>query len=193
MGVLLRPVSAALMAGGRSTRMGRDKAFLEFHGQPLWRVQAEKLKLVAAEVLISVGDRNFPLPPETQAVADRVPGRGPLEGLAAVLRVARHDHVVALAVDMPGMTSDYLLGLVEHCAATQGVVPELDGFYQGLCAVYPKGILALVEEALRGSDRSFQGLIPRACAAGLLEVVPVPEHERHLFRNWNSVDAMDAR
>ena len=71
-----------------------------------------------------------------------------------------------------------------------GIVPELDGFYQGTCAIYPASLLPLVEEILRGDDPSFQNLIRTATRLGAMKTRPVPPEESPLFANWNTPGAI---
>src|SRR5262249_34047040 len=102
-------ISAALLAGGESRRMGKDKAILLFRGKPLWQVQLELLrKLRPTEILVSA--RTVPVwrPANVRFVADDSPSRGPMSGLAASLARARTKHLLALAIDMPFVTEKYL-------------------------------------------------------------------------------------
>ncbi len=174
--------TAVLVAGGKSSRMGCDKALLMYEGRPLWRIQWEKLLGFASEVLISAREGLLEVP----VILDKTPGRGPLGGLESVLAEARHERVVLLAVDMPEMTSAYLAALVNDATPECGVIPELDGFYQGLAAVYPRRILPLVQEILAGPDHSMQHLSRRAIDEGLMKVRAVREGDVRLFQNWNT-------
>jgi molybdopterin-guanine dinucleotide biosynthesis protein A len=176
--------TGVVMAGGQSTRMGRDKALLECHGRPLWLVQAEKLNHVAEETLLSVREEQG-FGGSYRKVRDLVPGRGPLCGLLSALRSARFDPILLLAVDMPAMTTDYLGALLEQSTGETGVAPELDGFFQGFAAVYPRRIEPLVAEILAGADPSFQHLIRCALDRKMMRVIPVMESQRALFLNWN--------
>lgn len=174
------------MAGGASTRMGQPKALLDYHGAPLWRHQADKLlQLRPRQLLISA-------PPSLQLekgpwtiVHDHQSDLGPLAGLDAALDAVTADYLVVLAVDMPAITVDFLQLLLDR-AGGKGVVPELDGFYQGLVAIYPTKIHAIVRQVLGGDDRSIQHLIRRARADDLVEIYLVKEDERPLFKNLNS-------
>jgi len=184
------PLSAVLLAGGQSRRMGRDKAFLEVGGQPLWRIQIAKLEQVASEVLISVRDARSEIGGNCRKIPDPPGARGPLGGVASALRAALCPHLLVLAVDLPHMTPGYLRSLGARIRAGAGVVPELGGFYQGTCAIYPAGLLPLVEETLRGNDPSFQNLIRKALARGQMKAVPVDAKERPLFVNWNTPESI---
>ena len=91
--------SAILLAGGQSTRMGRDKAALDFHGKSLLRYQAEKLRRIGIEdLVIAGGDVSLP---GARTVQDRFPGHGPLGGLHAALEQIENPSALVLPVDTP--------------------------------------------------------------------------------------------
>lgn len=183
-------LTAVLLAGGQSRRMGRDKAFLEIGGEPLWRRQIAKLEQTADEVLISVRDAASSIESAHRKIFDPPEANGPLAGLAAALRVASHAHLLVLAVDLPAMTSDYLRALSSQISAGRGAVPLADGFFQGTAAIYPREILPLVEEVLKSEDLSFQHLLRRAAALGMMKGIVVTAEEIPLFANWNTPGAI---
>jgi molybdopterin-guanine dinucleotide biosynthesis protein A len=85
------PFTAVLLAGGKSTRMGRDKAGVLLHGQPLWQRQLATLRAVQpAELFISGKADAAYAGAGVEIVADNFPGLGPLSGLEATLRRATH-------------------------------------------------------------------------------------------------------
>src|SRR5690349_1598792 len=97
-------ISAVLLAGGESRRMGKDKATILFRGKPLWQIQLELLrKLNPSKILVSARTDPSWRPGDVQFVADVPPSRGPLSGLAASLAGLRTTHLLALAIDMPFM------------------------------------------------------------------------------------------
>ena len=168
--------------------MGRPKALIQVRGVPLWRDRAELLRgLGPLELMISApADLPIEAGPWT-LVRDGAPGLGPLAGIEAALKAMSAERLLVLAVDMPDMTAEFLAGMVRADGST-GVVPEDDGLYQGLAAVYPRSILALVREILAGGDRSLQFLVKRAVEGGLVRSRSVAERERPLFRNVNRPD-----
>ena len=174
------------MCGGASTRMKRDKAWLNIAGIPLWQFQLQKLRSFAPEILISVRPGNLDISsPECQIVPDVTSGLGPLGGLISVLDRASFDRVIVLAVDMPGMTADYLTTTVQGATSTCGLVPMWQGFYQGLAAAYPKKIIPVVQEVLASDDHSLQHLNRLAIKRHLMRPKIVTSAEEGLFRNWN--------
>jgi molybdopterin-guanine dinucleotide biosynthesis protein A len=173
-------MTGALLAGGLSSRMGRDKCLLEIDGTPLWQRQLDVLAALCDEVCVVAPSRPAWCPETVPWIRDVAANRGPLAGLAAALE--RAECVLALAVDLPAMSADYLRGLI----AAGAVVPELDGFYQPLCAVYPRAALPLALTHLEQPDHSLQSLLRDLISAGLMRAIPVTADERPLFRNLNT-------
>ena len=106
-----RCFSAILLAGGQSTRMGRDKAALDFHGESLLRHQAEKLRRLGIEDLVIAGGKASL--PGVRTVQDRFPGHGPLGGLHAGLEQIENPSALVLPVDTPLVPEVLLLELLE--------------------------------------------------------------------------------
>ncbi|MBK9992311.1 MAG: molybdenum cofactor guanylyltransferase [Verrucomicrobia bacterium] len=180
--------TGVVLAGGRSTRMGRDKALLTLEdGRTLLeRAVAVLREFDATEILVSTGsDKTYGMP-GTRELADVRADCGPLGGLHACLSVAKEQLCLVLAVDLPAMAPSYLRGLLSRTQARRGVVPVIDGSAEPLVAVYSKEALAEVQRALETGDYSLQKLIRRLEQAGLVDLVPVEPGERPLFANWNS-------
>jgi len=141
--------SAVILAGGQSSRMGRDKAWLAVGGQSLLARQVRLLRDAGAcEVFISgrAGADYGAL--GCRVLTDRFPGAGPLAGIEVALDAASAPLLLVLAVDMPHMSADVLQQLVGQCTETTGVVPRLAGAIEPLAAVYPKAALSLVATLL---------------------------------------------
>lgn len=181
------PFAAALIAGGQSKRMGRDKAFLDWQGQPLWEAQLAKLKsLQPARLLLSCRREQNIIASQAALLFDPPTSDGPLPALARCLEAAQMP-VLALAVDMPHVSPDFLRDLIARgTSADKGVIYHGPHGYEPLCALYPVAILPLLQEAIAQGHFRFQSLVQKAVDAGWLTVVPLaPERER-LFFNLNT-------
>jgi molybdopterin-guanine dinucleotide biosynthesis protein A len=179
-------LAAAVFAGGRSTRMGRDKAFLVHAGSRLLDRQLATLREVRPAQLAISGraDTDYAVP-GVDIVCDPTPDLGPLAGLAALLAATALPHLLVLAVDMPQMTAEFLAALGQRRTSGVGVVPRLPSGWEPLAAVYPKEILPRVQAHLAKGDRSFRRLVDEAHAAGQLVPFDVGPAQRSLFANWN--------
>lgn len=181
-------ISAVLLAGGESRRMGTDKAALLFREEPLWRIQLELLReLEPAEILVSARTDPDWRPADARFVGDDPPSRGPLSGLAASLANMRTKHLLALAVDMPLMTDKYLTFLCNQVEPRSGAIAKIDNRFEPLVAIYPQDALGDFQRALSGKDFSMQALVAHLVAMGSLRVVSVTDDERKLFLNVNEV------
>ena len=169
------PFTAGLLTGGKSSRMGRDKAGVEFLGTPLWQHQLQTLRnLGAREILISgqkaacYGDSGLTI------VEDEIKEVGPLAGVAALLGAGKHPLVLVLAVDMPYITETYLRAFLSQCTPETGVVPEVNGFLVGVAAIYPKSAIAVATQVLKGENHSIQHFVSECAARHLLKILNSP-------------------
>lgn len=160
--------------------MGADKCVLMAGGQPLWQRAWHLLGELASERHVVAPQR-----PDWCSMSwlpDEPGSGGPLGGLAAALHASTREYVLVLAVDLPDMTAEYLRCLV---ASGGGVVPEIDGVFQPLSAIYPKAALPVAREHLRQEDVSLQSLVRDLLARGMVKSVAVAAEDRPLFRNLN--------
>ena len=182
--------SAVLFAGGRSTRMGRDKALLKLDGEPLWQRQITLLRaLQPREILISGNAMGFPAESSADCavVPDAITGLGPLGGLDTVLRRACCEQVLILAIDLPQMRVDLLARLLQEAAETgRGVIPRTSHGLEPLAAVYPRACQPLVSAVLAAGERSMQAFVQRALAEHLLVEWTVEATDEGAFFNVNT-------
>ena len=186
-------LSAVLLAGGKSRRMGQDKAAIFFRGSPLWQRQLDLLrKLEPEQLFVSAQTDPRWRPADVEFVPDAQPARGPLSGIAAALSRAASDHLLALAIDMPFMTDDYLRELFKQTQPGCGAVPMIDNRAEPLAAIYPRDVAVDFTNALASNNFSLQPLVAKLIAAGKLQPVQVSAEEQGLFRNLNEPTDLDA-
>jgi molybdopterin-guanine dinucleotide biosynthesis protein A len=179
-------ISAVLLSGGESRRMGKDKATIIFRGRPLWQTQLDLLrKLDPAEIFVSARTDPVWRPDEYTFVADESPSRGPLSGIAAALKQIHSNHLLVLAIDMPFMSETYLRSLCDLVAPGCGVVPKIEDRFEPLAAIYPRKALADFEKALASDDFSLQTLTTRLIESGKLHAISVVDEARAFFWNLN--------
>jgi molybdopterin-guanine dinucleotide biosynthesis protein A len=186
-------ISAVLLAGGESRRMGRDKAAILFRGKPLWQIQLDLLRtLNPKEIYVSARTDPVWRPADAHFVSDIPPSRGPLSGLAASLDRMCDTHLLALAVDMPLMSEKYLRHLCDKIEPNVGVVPRIYGRAEPLAAIYPREAATEFQGALAGTDFSLQTVTRLLVESGKLREVAITEQEQSLFLNVNQLSDLQS-
>jgi molybdopterin-guanine dinucleotide biosynthesis protein A len=168
-------VSAFILAGGKSTRMGRDKAFLEYQGRTLLARALDLGRSVASEVRIVGSQERFA--PFAAVVEDVFRDCGPLGGIHAALLASRTELNVMLAVDTPRISTaflQYLIGQARKASDAAVVVPRAGGGWQPLCAVYRPQFASAAEDALRAGRNRVDPLF------GIVRTRVVEESELEL-------------
>lgn len=170
-------LSGLVLAGGRSRRLGIDKALLVADGLRLVDRAVAVLTEICDDVMVAPGPRR-PLPIlGTRQVADAVADTGPLGGLVGGLEAAAHELVAVLAVDHPNADPAVLSALAAAWDGEDVVVPEVDGRLQPLHAVWARASAPRLRARLEGSDLSLHG------ALALLDVRVAGRHV------WGRADA----
>jgi molybdopterin-guanine dinucleotide biosynthesis protein A len=141
-------LTAFILAGGKSSRMGTDKAFLELKGRTLLQRALDTIRVLTPEAII-VGERSKFVGLGT-VVEDVFRDRGPLGGIHAALSATATDLNLILAVDLPFLEAAFLKYLLKQAEATDALVtlPRAAGGWQPLCAVYRKAFGAIAEHSL---------------------------------------------
>jgi len=179
-------LTAVLLAGGESRRMGRDKATIDVRGQPLWQRQLELLRGLRPEkIFVSAGTELSWLPSDTELLVDEPPSRGPLSGLTRALERMPTSHLAVLAVDMPFMTGEQMRVLWALATIGCGVVPMIDDRAEPLAAIYPREAGGDFSAALAGNDFSIQKLVRELAAVEKVRLFPVSPKDEHLYRSVN--------
>jgi molybdopterin-guanine dinucleotide biosynthesis protein A len=187
------PLTAFVLAGGKSTRMGSDKALLQLAGMPLISRAVSVARSVADQVKI-VGD-----PAKFASFGTVVPdvyaSRGPLGGIHAALLSSTTEWNLILGVDIPFVQSRFLSFLVSLAQTSGAVVtlPSTNGYLQTLCAVYRKEFLKPAEVALAAGrnkiDTLFSGVSVRVVDQ---QEILHAGFNTSMFRNLNTPEEWEA-
>jgi molybdopterin-guanine dinucleotide biosynthesis protein A len=188
-----RELTAFVLAGGKSTRMGSDKAFIEYAGGTLLARALDLAHSIADAVQIVGNQEKFARFGNT--VEDRFRDHGPLGGIHAALRASRTEYNLMLAIDMPFVSAELLQYLSLQAQATQAIVtvPRVGGRFQPLCAVYRRGFARFAEEALR-ERRNKIGLLLESAETRVIgeEELQRAGFSTGLFRNLNTPEELQA-
>ncbi|WP_346330890.1 molybdenum cofactor guanylyltransferase [Prosthecobacter sp. SYSU 5D2] len=181
-----------LLAGGRSVRMGRDKALLDCEGQPLWLMQARKLQALQPERLF-IACREEQGLHEAAPVDLKIkwlfdpPGSdvGPMGPVLALLDQVQNPLLV-LAVDMPNMTTCFLEEAVALTTPENGLFFTAADGIEPLAGLYVPSMLPLLQGAFEAGQYSLRQVLRQAQNQGLAEILPVSEMDNTLFANANT-------
>lgn len=180
MGARMPAVGGYVLAGGRSLRMGRDKALLVMDGETLVERAIRKLSEVAAEVAIAGGAHD--LARFGRVVPDAEVECGPLGGMVAALRESRFEWNVFLPVDVPFVPAACLRELIAAAMnAGEAAMARAEGQVQPLCGVYAKAMLPVLQQELAEGRWKVAEAV---AAAGPVRMVDFAD--ARWFRNVNT-------
>ena len=166
-----RAISGAILAGGRARRFGgRDKGSLLVEGRRIVERQVEALRAIASHVMIVGGDPSRYAGLDAAFVPDQVPDAGPLAGLHAALAAAPPGLLVAVACDLPFVTSRFLAHLVDGIGDADACVPRDAMGVHPLCACYATRCAPVFAARLAAGQRKVVDAV-----AGLRRVEIGPE------------------
>jgi len=179
-------LSAVILAGGRSLRMGRDKAWLPVDGRPLLARQIALVQeLRPAQTFISgradVDYSALGCP----VLHDLEAGLGPLGGIERALHACETDLLLVLAVDLAAMTSAFLGWLAARSDRQTGAGPKRAGNLEPLAAIYPKRCHALAYDALARSRYAARDFAAACLKERALSEFAVTAADDGCFANWN--------
>jgi molybdopterin-guanine dinucleotide biosynthesis protein A len=163
-----------VLAGGRSQRMGRDKAGAELAGVPLLERMLGKLQQLGLKARVA-GMREPVEGVAAEVVADLHPDCGPLSGMESALSRSERQLVMMLGVDLPLVEIGFLQWMLERARISGAVatIPRVLGQPQPLCAVYRPELLAGIARALDSGDYKTMTAVESATAGARLDLFDV--------------------
>lgn len=155
-------ISAIILAGGFSSRMGKNKAELVINNESFLEHQINKLKNLGIEDIIISG---YDYKTESyKCVHDVYPHRGPMSGIHAGLGIAENEDVLVIAVDSPLIPEELLADLIDFHKSEQSDITLVkhNGINEPLIAVYKKSLFSECEELLKGEKTSMRELMKKS-------------------------------
>ncbi len=148
-------ISAVVLAGGRSRRLGSDKALLELDGQGLLARAVRKLATLSDDLVVvtSMPEAYEHMTLGARFVPDERPGQGALMGIYSGLRAAAHEHAAVVACDMPFFSVALLRHMQQELAGCDVVIPRLGDLLEPFHAIYGKRCLPFMADALERGRR----------------------------------------
>jgi len=156
-------IPAVIFAGGKSARMGRDKALLPFEEfKSLSEFQHHKLSLLFKEVYLSSKKDKFDFPCEV--ITDSYEESSPLVGIISVFDKLDNDEAFVLSVDAPLVDQEVIEKLIEVSSDVQAdaIIAQSPDGLQPLCGIYRRSILPLAKKQLEENTHKLKDLLQRA-------------------------------
>jgi molybdopterin-guanine dinucleotide biosynthesis protein A len=171
-------IPLVIFAGGKSSRMGQDKALLPFGGyDTLAQFQQERLSTLFKKVYISAKENKFDF--EATVIKDRYKESSPLVGIASIFETLKVDKVFILSVDAPFVNKETIDTLIHSNNRFDAVIAKSKSGAQPLCGVYKRSILPTAQEHLKNKNHRLNNLLKK------VETQFIPFKDDTLFLNLN--------
>lgn len=178
---IMQEATAVIMAGGDSCRMGTDKSMLPVKGRPMVETICEQLRGSFSQILISANEVEKLTFIGLPIVRDRIPGQGPLMGIASALEASANELNFVVACDIPFIDLHYVRRMLMEADGSDAVIPTTgDEKYEPLFAVYRKSALGVINKVLSSGGRKISDLFAR-CRVKYIEL------EARQFTNLNTM------
>jgi molybdopterin-guanine dinucleotide biosynthesis protein A len=173
--------TAIIMAGGESSRMDADKSMLPIKGRPIVEIISEQLHGAFAQILISANEVDKLAFLGFDVIRDKIPGQGPLMGIASALEASANELNFVIACDIPHIDLTYVRKMLAEAEGVDIVIPTTgDKRYEPLFAVYRKSALKAINEVLSSGERKISDVF-RRCRIKYIEM------EARRFANLNTM------
>lgn len=184
--------TGAILIGGKSLRMGTDKALLRLDNRTILERSVIKMQAIFSEVIIVGGDKDKYHVLNARTISDIHQDCGPLGGIHTALLSATYDYVFISACDMPFWGTGLARFLLESCVGHDGAVPAYNSYYEPLLAVYSKSCLPAIEDCLNQHQYKVSGFFANAkinfVEKSLLELVCKLDVD---FYNINTIEDLN--
>ncbi len=142
-------VTAIILAGGKSQRMGSNKALLKYGDTTFIERQIARLSKIFQEIILSANDTSIYAHLLLPVVPDVIPGKGPLSGICAGIMHATNHYTFAVACDMPFISEEVILYLKQFITDYDVVVPRTERGLEPLHAFYSKNCIPPMQQCLK--------------------------------------------
>jgi len=186
-------ISGILLSGGKNSRMGTNKAFLEIDGARLIdRTLAIYHRLFSETIIVTNDPLSYLEFTGASVVTDIYKGKGPLCGIYTGLSYAGNPYAFVSACDMPFLNEDFIASLIRQAGKHDVIVPELSEGYQPLHAIYSRNCLPSIKRLLLMDKLKITGFYRdmRVLTVGEEKIKPFNADGR-LFRNMNTPEDLN--
>ena len=185
---MISDISAYILAGGKSSRFGENKALYNYEGKPLVQRVVETVRSVIPRISIIANQPELYTFLDLPVYTDIIPGLGPLGGIYTALRNSSTPYIFIAACDMPDISPDvirYMMSIAEDHDVT---IPWNDNFYEPLHAIYSWPCLGTIERMISHDERRVSAFLEHEAVSTrkvlFNEISPIAQPSV-IFRNIN--------
>ena len=180
-------ITAAILAGGKSQRMGTNKAFLPLNGEPIISSTITILRKITSDLLIVTNHPDLYAEFQVTVVRDLQRGLGPMGAILTALSLTEHSHVLVTACDLPFLNLEILQKMTTVMNGSDVVVPRSNYGLEPLCAIYNQSCLPTIKHAISQGKLSLFQLFKQLKVHQILPKVWQPlDPTGHAFLNLNT-------
>jgi molybdenum cofactor guanylyltransferase len=184
-------ITGILLAGGLSSRMGREKGLVRIGERYLYQYPLAVLTSLCKEILISTCG-NLPVKESYPLVCDDIPGLGPLGGILTCLRRSSNETCIVLSYDLPAVSEELMRYLLNESIGYDAVFPAIrPGRPEPLCAVLRKSLIPELERMVMKGEYAVRNMIPLTNSRVLPIRDDLPFYHPGLFLNINREEDLE--
>jgi len=184
-------ITGILLAGGKSSRMGKEKGKIIVGDQFLYQYPLRVLESMCDEILIS-SCKNMEIEEKHLQICDEIPNIGPIGGLYTCLKKSSNDLNIILSYDLPFINEELLHFLLESLDTADAVFPAITiGKPEPLCAIYRKNIVGVMKDQIENLAFAVHKVFPLINTKTVLITENMPFYHKDLFLNINNETDLD--
>ena len=188
---MYKDITGILLAGGKSSRMGVNKSFLEYKGKYIVQHMHDKLSSLFGKIIIITNTRAEYEFLGSEIHEDIYKGKGPLGGIHSGLINSQTENNFILSCDIPLITNRSIEFIINYPSNKKIKVPYADGYVQQLCGIYSRSLLPEIEIILNGSKSSTSkckvlNLVEETRGEIINIEKEMPGYEKNEFLNLNN-------
>lgn len=184
------PVTGIILAGGKSSRFGTNKAMFHYKGKPMVELAIEVLRPICSDLLISTNQPDHYSFTRLMCVPDTYPDCGPLGGIHACLLQSDNIHNLIIACDLPELEPRLYQVLLQHRSGYQVVIPVHHGIKEPTASYFNKNTAPVIQEALIQKHLKLRDVLDTLHTC-YLDVGKMAFYSDHLFANVNTLKDLD--
>ncbi len=184
----LRDGTAAIIAGGKSSRFGEPKALARFQSRELVDYAIDLARSISNHRILIYGEENIFAKKNIECIPDLIPNCGPLGGIYTALTHAATPWIAALPCDMPYLAPEVYETLALHRSENRPIVAVSHKGVESIVSIWPKSLAGRIEDALREGKLAIHTVLGEFDAVEAVLPEVMPNYQEKWFLNITKLD-----